>query len=86
MILRPNLYVPQTERDKKDKLSLSTWDLLRREEEGELEEAKKRINGILKNAGLTMVDIETEHKSSGKDWLRCGEDVIDLAHFSLDLY
>jgi hypothetical protein len=80
MILKPKEYVSSSERKKPD-LPMTTWDVLFREEEGEMDEAQKRIELILKTAGISQDVMESEVLGGGERWMALGEDNLSSSFF-----
>jgi hypothetical protein len=75
MILHPKDYVPINERKKPD-LQLTSWDVLLREEQGEIEEAQKIIESILEKAGISKQVMELEVLVAGQGWVELGQDTL----------
>lgn len=80
MLLKRDEYVPASMRGKKPEapeLPMTAWDILYREEEGEIKEAQARIRAILGKMGIKEDNLDTMVKVGGEHWMELGADFIN---------
>lgn len=64
-------------------MRLTDWDILCREEKGELEEAQRIIQAILTQVRVDdNKKLDSEVLLSGEHWMELGEEVVDPSYFS----
>lgn len=80
MVLRPSAYVSKL-KGEMHQLKVTDWDILQREETGELEEAQRIVRIILERLGITEKALEAEVTRGGKDWIDVGFETIDTINF-----
>jgi hypothetical protein len=84
MIIKPKLYIPQVEKSNKRAvlIKLTNWDILSREEDGELQSAQQLVQMVLKRISVDEKTLDEQVLSAGARWMESGEKLVDSSHFS----